>query len=69
MSVIPWRKAVRWRVCMSVCEYVCACACCVVHHIVVVLGSQDVKHIQNEVYFDLYEDIDCVIDTNGAIVR
>jgi len=29
----------------------------------------DVKHIQNEVYFDLFEDIDCVIDPNGAVVR
>ena len=25
--------------------------------------------MQNEVFFDIYEDIDCVIDTNGAVVR
>ena len=33
------------------------------------LGAQDVKHLQNEVFFDVFEDIDCVIDPNGAVVR
>lgn len=33
------------------------------------LSLQDVKHLQNEVFFDIYEDIDCVIDPNGAVVR
>ena len=27
------------------------------------------KHLQNEIYFDIAEEIDCIIDTNGAILR
>jgi hypothetical protein len=30
---------------------------------------QDVKYLQNEVYFDIHEEIDCIIDTNGAVLR
>jgi AP-3 complex subunit mu len=29
----------------------------------------DVKYAQNEIFFDIAEELDCIIDTNGAIIK
>lgn len=31
--------------------------------------KSDVRHLQNEIFFDILEELDCIIDTNGAVLK